>query len=540
MTRAVLYARVSSEDDNREGGRLDDQIKMCRKLAESKGYDIVAELSEDEHGVSGATLIPAMVEKFLLMADNHQFDVLIAREVDRLSRDSYKYQFLTRELKKSGVSIEYALYDFPPGRVGDLMRSMMSNFAQYEREEIAWRLTNGRRRKARELGSVMCHGHPPYGYSLVKPTEKGGAYSLILDKAEAEIVRLVYRWYRDGLSLHKIKKELEQLGIPTKSDKMSGYGSFYRNHTRGTWNISTLSDMIRNENYLGRFSYSPEKIQTQIPAILTLEEWEPVQARIDANIGKENGPRNLKRQYLVRRRAICGDCGCSMVAYTLNIRGRRYPYYKCNCHQAKVHECNSTITYPVDAVDGITWAWLKKTLKDNQSIKDGLQNYRSEQEKQAEPTLQKIAIVEKRLGETQASYQRLLDLYLAGEFNRDILAAKKRDLEKTITDCETSRSELRKTLATQSITAEQERNLMEYAAKISGGMEEGDDDFDTRREQVELADVYVTLDKDESGQKVMRIKCLLGEGFYILSPSVHKFSNVVSTDMWDAAFQSDR
>jgi DNA invertase Pin-like site-specific DNA recombinase len=54
--RAVLYARVSGDDRGKPGDNLTGQLEMCRKHALSKGYQIVAELAEDERGASGASL----------------------------------------------------------------------------------------------------------------------------------------------------------------------------------------------------------------------------------------------------------------------------------------------------------------------------------------------------------------------------------------------------------------------------------------------------------------------------------------------------
>ena len=54
--RAVIYARVSGDDvrEGKEGRNLAEQVKMGKEYAEGKGYTIVAELSEDDRGASGA------------------------------------------------------------------------------------------------------------------------------------------------------------------------------------------------------------------------------------------------------------------------------------------------------------------------------------------------------------------------------------------------------------------------------------------------------------------------------------------------------
>ena len=48
MIRAVLYARVSSDDRGKEGRNLAGQLEMGREYAQERGYAIVAELAEDD------------------------------------------------------------------------------------------------------------------------------------------------------------------------------------------------------------------------------------------------------------------------------------------------------------------------------------------------------------------------------------------------------------------------------------------------------------------------------------------------------------
>ena len=52
--RALLYARVSGDDTGKDGRNLAGQLELCRNYALEHGYEIVAELHEDDRGASGA------------------------------------------------------------------------------------------------------------------------------------------------------------------------------------------------------------------------------------------------------------------------------------------------------------------------------------------------------------------------------------------------------------------------------------------------------------------------------------------------------
>ena len=88
--RAVLYARVSSDDRNKDGRNLAGQLEMDREYAKEKGYNIVAELQEDDRGASGAEIDLPKLTQVREMAHAGQIDVLIVRELDRLSRNLEK------------------------------------------------------------------------------------------------------------------------------------------------------------------------------------------------------------------------------------------------------------------------------------------------------------------------------------------------------------------------------------------------------------------------------------------------------------------
>jgi DNA invertase Pin-like site-specific DNA recombinase len=75
--RAVLYARVSSDDRGKDGRNLKGQLDMCRKHAQNHGWTVVEELPEDDRGASGADIDLPMLNRARQMAELGQFDVLV-------------------------------------------------------------------------------------------------------------------------------------------------------------------------------------------------------------------------------------------------------------------------------------------------------------------------------------------------------------------------------------------------------------------------------------------------------------------------------
>jgi DNA invertase Pin-like site-specific DNA recombinase len=163
--RAVLYARVSGDDRGNEGRNLAGQLEMGREYAQENGWEIVAELAEDDRGASGADIDLPQLTKVREMADAGDFDILVVREVDRLSRNLAKQLIVEQELKRNDVEVQYVIGEYPDTPEGRLQKHVKAVLAEYEREKITERVIRGRRQKVK-AGNVLMVARPPYGYRV--------------------------------------------------------------------------------------------------------------------------------------------------------------------------------------------------------------------------------------------------------------------------------------------------------------------------------------------------------------------------------------
>src|SRR5262245_12481849 len=112
LERAVLYARVSGDDRSKEGRNLEGQLEMCREYATNKNYQVIEELAEDDKGASGYEIDLPELNKVRDLAHKGEFEVLVVRELDRLSRNLAKQLIVEEELKQTSVRIEYVLAEY--------------------------------------------------------------------------------------------------------------------------------------------------------------------------------------------------------------------------------------------------------------------------------------------------------------------------------------------------------------------------------------------------------------------------------------------
>ena len=196
--RAVLYARVSGDDRHNEGRNLVGQVAMCREYAQERGYEIVAELAEDDRGASGAAFELPRLNELRRLAEKQSYDVLVVREIDRLSRNLAKQLIVEEELNRAGVIIEYVIGEYADSPEGRLSKHIKATIAEYEREKIRERMTRGRLLKV-AAGNVHVQGRPPYGYRVARV---GGKETLEIVDEEAAVIRQIFAWYTVGDEEH--------------------------------------------------------------------------------------------------------------------------------------------------------------------------------------------------------------------------------------------------------------------------------------------------------------------------------------------------
>lgn len=517
--RAILYARVSRDDTRQEGRNLDGQIQMGQEYANKQGYLIVAELKEDDKGASGVDINLPKLNEVRTMARNGQFDVLIVREIDRLSRSLAKQLIVEQELKQEGVEIEYVLGDYPDTPEGNFMRHMRATIAEYEREKIIERANRGRYNKVK-AGSVFVSGNAPYGYHLV---QEGSHHSLEINELEARIVRMIFEWYLSGITPRKIEKRLNDMEVPTYTDtRPHAATKFNRKREPGRWSRGTVRHLLMNETYTGTWYYGKhigrngtkhrpkeEQIAVSVPAIISKETWDAAE-QVRRNNRSER-KHSESYDYLLKGHIFCKHCGHRMGARTAHVDGKVYAYYRCNAYRNELaEECPySTIYYQAERVDQIVWEWISSILTDPQRLHQGLVTYQLEKEQNVAPVRERLHLVEEMLTEEQTKLTRLLELYLSGEFPKEMLTERKNRLEAKIKALENEALELKAALAEQTVSQEQIEMVRQFGETITGELETADENMEAIRYVLNILAVQTWL-WTEGENRYVTIQCAIG------------------------------
>src|SRR5215212_1389847 len=159
---AVLYARVSTDEQARSGYSLAQQLEALRKYALREGYEVLEEVSDP--GQSGASLERPGMDCMRDLVAAGGVSVVLAQDRDRFAREPAYHYLLRKEFEEHGTKIR-ALNDHgDESPEGELTDGILDQLAKYERAKIAERTRRGMMRKARE-GKVVATMKPPYGFN---------------------------------------------------------------------------------------------------------------------------------------------------------------------------------------------------------------------------------------------------------------------------------------------------------------------------------------------------------------------------------------
>src|ERR671910_3484552 len=101
--RAVLYARVSTDEQAKSGCSLAQQLEALRSYTAQEGYEVLEEVSDP--GQSGASLEgPGMDRVRDLVAAGGVY-VILAQDRDRFAREPAYHYLLRREFEEHGTKI---------------------------------------------------------------------------------------------------------------------------------------------------------------------------------------------------------------------------------------------------------------------------------------------------------------------------------------------------------------------------------------------------------------------------------------------------
>lgn len=272
--RCAIYTRKSTEEGlDQAFNSLDAQREACAAYIESQkheGWKLVR-VAYDDGGYSGGTMERPALTKLLADVDAGLIDTVVVYKIDRLTRSLADFAKIVERFEKRSVSFVSVTQSFnTTTSMGRLTLNVLLSFAQFEREVTAERIRD--KIAASRARGIFMGGCPPLGYDARDR-------KLVINKTEAETVRLIFRRYLALGSVGNLAAELNAKGITTKAwTSVAG-----KPVGGGSWYVGPLRWLLRNRVYVGDAVHKGRAYPGEHEPILERSLFEEVQTLLEGN-----------------------------------------------------------------------------------------------------------------------------------------------------------------------------------------------------------------------------------------------------------------
>ena len=319
------YIRVSTNVQGEKGTSSETQIERAEQAAREMGQTL------DPRYIWVATESGAYLERDVLdqvrrAVKNREIDVLIVSEIDRLSRDMIDPVIIVRECLEEGVRIHFVEGTNDTSLAGQLMMLLSGFSAQTERNQIMERTMRGKDRIAR-AGERLPSGTGKglFGYDYDTNLKRR-----VINEREAPVVKLMFQWATDGVTVNRIACNLNEAGLPSKTGKL--------------WTHNQVKKTLRNQAYTGTHFYGwpgtvrsrkEEGRETQASFRVAKDHGIYSPTHLPGVLGERAGETGSPTGHVGREEqtppphdgfTCCGKCGGRIIG---NMQAKGYSYYRC-------------------------------------------------------------------------------------------------------------------------------------------------------------------------------------------------------------------
>lgn len=302
MIKAVLYARVSSREQEQEGYSIPAQLKLLHSYAAKNGLRIAEEFIDVETAkVAGRKRFGQMVDYLKTHSDCRS---VIVEKTDRLYRNLKDYV----TLEDMDIDLHFAkegqIINRDSRSQAKLMHGLQVVIARSFIDNLREEVRKGMREKA-EQG--IYPSRPPLGY-----TNNIAERSIILHDENARIVADMFSLYSTG---HNSLKAVRKI-IKERHGKAYAKGYIHK--------------LLKNRFYVGFFEWDGVRYRGTHETFITPELFDQVQAVMTGH----NRPKYRKHQFAFGGLLTCAHDGLTVTA---EIKKGKYVYYHCTGYKGK---CN--------------------------------------------------------------------------------------------------------------------------------------------------------------------------------------------------------
>lgn len=313
-TRAVVYARVSTPEQEREGFSIPSQLKLLRDYAGANAIRIDGEYVDVETAKrSGRTNFDEMIR---YLKRSPSIRTLLVEKTDRLYRNIRDWVTIDGLGVEIHLVKENTILSDGSRSSEKFMHGIKVLMAKNYIDNLSEETRKGMLEKAQQ---GIWPSFAPIGYLNVPGPN--GKKIIAVDPELGPLVAKAFEWFGSGsYSLKDLATKIRQAGLVyRKSGKPIG--------------VSTLHSMLRSRIYTGSFEWLGKLYAGSHEPLATQDVWDNVQEVLDGR--SATNVRADPAQFAFTGLMTCGHCGCAMVA---EIKKAKYIYYHCSRFKGKCPE----------------------------------------------------------------------------------------------------------------------------------------------------------------------------------------------------------
>lgn len=188
----LIYLRVSTKEQAKEGYSIPAQREACLKYIRDKGWILVDEYVD--RGESAKTSDrPQLQEMLQRIRDDKSVNAVVVHKIDRLARNMEDHVVIKAALRKNDVQLVSVTENIEDSASGRLVEGILAAIAEFYSANLANEVKKGMLQKAKSGGCVY---QAPFGYRNVTEDQGGKLVSVVkVDENEAHFVQMAFKLY---------------------------------------------------------------------------------------------------------------------------------------------------------------------------------------------------------------------------------------------------------------------------------------------------------------------------------------------------------
>ncbi len=413
--RALIYLRVSTDEQADRGLSIPAQQDACLKYAELKQWyvdqekDIYIDAGESAKTVNR----PALQELLSRCKKDREVNMIIVHKIDRLARNVGDYAAIRTILKKHEVQLASVVEPVDDSPTGHLLENIMASVAEFYSANLGQEVKKG-------MTQAFKKGRWPTGAPLgyINKQEPNGDKSLIktivVDPIHGLMIQKIFRLFATNkFTKVAIADELKKTGFKSRAGKYITPGN--------------VTHILSNKFYMGIMQWGGQEVMGTHEPLISPELFYRVQDVLA--LRTRNTSRNNKFMFSLRGMLTCPKCGRRYVAETH--KQGRFSYYRCSSAARWGLQCNQKMVPDKVIQDQVLELFKNMKLPDDVITLAKLQIQKMEENRTQGVTNERKGLRE-RIAKMEEQQQKLLDDRLEGLIDKDLCYKKLSEIQRDL------------------------------------------------------------------------------------------------------------